>query len=70
MPNNIDFFSTYILMALVEEIVPRTSFFKDRYFPTGASDIFAADNDRHTQLWRFQPDVVGSIRKLRKRRRH
>lgn len=41
--NNIDFFSTYILMALVEEIVPQTSFFKDRYFPTTPADIFAAD---------------------------
>ena len=40
---NIDFFSTYVMMALVEEIVPETSFFRDRYFPTGAGDIFAAD---------------------------
>ena len=41
--NNLDFFSTYILMAITEEIVPQPSFFKDRYFPTGAGDIFAAD---------------------------
>ena len=43
MPANIDFFSTYTLMAITEEIVPRTGFFKDRYFPTGAGDIFASD---------------------------
>lgn len=40
---NIDFFSTYILMAITEEIVPQPSFFRDRYFPTGDGDIFAAD---------------------------
>jgi len=40
---NIDILSTYIMAALVEEIVPETSFFKDRYFPTGAGDIFDAD---------------------------
>lgn len=45
MPNNntINFFDNYVLQALVEEIVPRQTFFKDRYFPTGAEDIFAAD---------------------------
>lgn len=41
--SNIDFFSTYILMAITEEIVPQASFFRDRYFPTGDGDIFAAD---------------------------
>jgi len=40
---NIDILSTYVMMALVEEIIPETSFFKDRYFPTGAGDIFKAD---------------------------
>lgn len=43
MPANIDFFSTYTLMAITEEIVPKTTFFRDRYFPTGAGDIFASD---------------------------
>lgn len=43
MPANIDFFSTYTLMAITEEIVPRTGFFKDRYFPTDAGDIFGSD---------------------------
>jgi GNAT superfamily N-acetyltransferase len=39
----IDILSTYIMMAIVDEIVPETSFFRDRYFPTGDTDIFAAD---------------------------
>lgn len=39
----LDFFDTYVLMAVSEEIVPQTSFFRDRYFPTGDGDIFAAD---------------------------
>ena len=43
MPANIDFFSTYTLMAVTEEIVPQTGFFRDRYFPTGAADIFRSD---------------------------
>ena len=43
MPANIDFFSTYTLMAIHEEIVPPATFFKDRYFPTTAADIFKTD---------------------------
>ena len=43
MATTIDFFDTYVLLAITEEIVPQPSFFKDRYFPTGANDIFAAD---------------------------
>lgn len=39
----LNFFDTYTLMAITEEIVPRQTFFKDRYFPTGAGDLFAAD---------------------------
>lgn len=42
MPN-LNFFDNYVLQALVEEITPRQTFFKDRYFPTAAEDIFAAD---------------------------
>ena len=38
-----DIFSTYHLLALVEEIVPETTFFRDRYFPTTAADIFKSD---------------------------
>lgn len=39
----LNFFDTYVLMAIMEEIVPRSFFFRDRYFPTGEGDIFAAD---------------------------
>lgn len=39
----LDFQSTYILMAILEEVVPETFFFKDRYFPTEKGDIFDAD---------------------------
>ena len=38
-----DIFSTYYLIALVEEIVPKTTFFRDRYFPTTDADIFESD---------------------------
>lgn len=44
MPNNIDFFDTYYLAGVVQEIVPPATFFRDRYFPTDPqTDIFAAD---------------------------
>ena len=43
MPANINFFDTYVLAEIAQEIVPQQTFFKDRYFPTAASDIFAAD---------------------------
>lgn len=39
----LNFFDNYVLQALVEEIAPRQTFFKDRYFPTAPEDIFAAD---------------------------
>lgn len=41
--DGLNFFDNYILMAITEEIVPQASFFRDRYFPTGEGDIFAAD---------------------------
>ena len=45
MPANIPFnmLETYTLMAIGEEIVPRANFFRDRYFPTDAGDLFASD---------------------------
>ncbi len=39
----LNFSDTYILMSIAEEIVPQASFFRDRYFPTGAGDIFRSD---------------------------
>ena len=43
MRATINFLDNYVLMAIAEELVPQTSFFKDRYFPTGANDLFASD---------------------------
>ncbi len=43
MPAVLNFFDTYILAAIMEEYVPNTFFFRDRYFPTGDNDVFAAD---------------------------
>ena len=39
----LNFFDTYALLAIAEEIVPQQTFFKDRYFITEESDIFACD---------------------------
>lgn len=43
MPINIDLFDTYYMAGMVQEMVPQMTFFRDRYFPTGAGDIFAAN---------------------------
>ncbi len=43
MPAVLNFFDTYTLIAILEEIVPKQTFFRDRYFPTGEGDIFASD---------------------------
>ncbi len=40
MPNNVNLFDTYTMIGMVREITPTQTFFKDRYFPTGAGDIF------------------------------
>lgn len=39
----LDFFSSYNLIAAVRQVVPQASFFRDRYFPTAAGDLFRAD---------------------------
>lgn len=39
----LNFFNTYTLLAVVEEIVPKQSFFRDRYFATEEDDIFQSD---------------------------
>lgn len=38
-----DIHNTYHLMALMEEITPTPAFFRDRYFPTGAGDLYTSD---------------------------
>jgi len=44
MPYNIDLFDTYYMIGMMQEVVPKQTFFRDRYFPTNPSvDVFAAD---------------------------
>lgn len=43
MGATLNFFDTYILMAILEEYVYNKFFFRDRYFPSGENDIIAAD---------------------------
>ena len=38
----LDFSDTYTLMRLIRDIPPDVRFFRDRYFPTGAGDLFKA----------------------------
>ena len=67
MTAELNFFDTYVLMAITEEIVPKQTFFKNRYFPTGEGDVFAADKvlteyrkgDR--KMAAFVSDRVGDI---------
>lgn len=42
-PNTLDFFSTYVLSAIIEETPPRATFFRDRYFRSADDDIINAD---------------------------
>lgn len=64
---NLNLFNTYVLMAILEEQVPRVGFFQDRYFPTGAGDIFKADKvlteyrDGDRKLAAFVAPRVGDI---------
>lgn len=39
----LNFFDTYTLAAVTEQIIPETFFFRTRYFPTGAEDVFTTD---------------------------
>ena len=62
-----DFFSTYTLIALIEESVPAPSFLRDRYFPTNAEDIYASDKvlveyqKGGQKMAAFVDDQVGDI---------
>ena len=63
----LNFFDTYTLSAIHQEIVPPASFFKDRYFPTNANDIVAADkvlveySDGDRKMAPFVVDRIGDI---------
>ncbi|MEN6437027.1 MAG: major capsid protein [Syntrophobacter sp.] len=67
MPNNINLFDTYYMAGMVQEMVPQMTFFRDRYFPTGAGDIFANDKvlveyrDGDRRLAPFVVPRVGDI---------
>lgn len=67
MPNNINLFDTYYMAGMVQEMVPQMTFFRDRYFPTGAGDIFATDKvlveyrDGDRRLAPFVVPRVGDI---------
>lgn len=67
MANELNFFDSYELVAISEEIVPVKTFFKDRYFPTEAGDIFASDKvlaeyqKGDTKMAPFVSDRVGDI---------
>lgn len=43
MSATLNFFDTYYLASIAEEIVPQQTFFRDRYFPTSAGDLFNSD---------------------------
>lgn len=43
MPININILDTYYMMGLWKGLSPVSTFFRDRYFPTAPSDIYAAD---------------------------
>ena len=40
---DLDILSTYTLIALMEQLTPTPSFFRERYFPTGAGDLYTTD---------------------------
>ncbi len=64
---NLNFFQTYTLMSIMEEQTPAVGFFRDRYFPTGAADIFRADKvlteyrDGDRKMAAFVAPRVGDI---------
>ena len=41
MPAELNFFDTYTLMAVYKRVVPKKTFFRDRYFPTSDEDILS-----------------------------
>lgn len=43
MSSNIDLFDSYYMTGSLKAMVPKKSFFRDRYFPTGTGDLFKAN---------------------------
>ena len=66
MPD-INLLDTASLIATVEEIVPRETFFRDRFFPTGEGDIFTTEKvmteymKGNRKMAAFVSDRVGDI---------
>ena len=67
MAGEINFFDTYALLAINEQIAPQQRFLKDRYFPTEAGDIFTTSKvltefrDRDRKLAAFVAPRIGDI---------
>lgn len=67
MAENINFFDTYALLAINEQIAPEQRFLKDRYFPTEAGDIFTTNKvltefrHRDRKLAAFVAPRIGDI---------
>lgn len=62
----LNFFDTYLLIAINEEIVPQPSFFRDRYFPTGARGHFRSRQGADRVPQRRSQD--GGFRRAQSRR--
>lgn len=67
MPAELNFFDTYTLMAVQKRVVPKQTFFRDRYFPTGEGDIFNSNKvlteymDGDRKMAAFVSPRVGAI---------
>lgn len=67
MPAELNFFDTYTLMAVQKRIVPKQTFFRDRYFPTEEKDIFSSNKvlteymDGDRKMAAFVSPRVGAI---------
>lgn len=67
MSAELNFFDTYTLMAVQKRIVPKQTFFRDRYFPTEEGDIFNSDKvlteymDGDRKMAAFVGPRVGAI---------
>ena len=67
MPAELNFFDTYTLMAVQKRIVPKQTFFRDRYFPTEEGDIFSSNKvlteymDGDRKMAAFVSPRVGAI---------
>lgn len=72
MPVTMNILDSYYLAGIQQGLSPAPTFFRDRYFPTAASDIFAADKvlveyrDGDTQMAPFMVERANPIEVARK----